>query len=65
MPSITRAILQSRSPSCGCDRIYDGTFSSCLQAGDGVTAALLRKHGIEVMREEDFLEKYCRDNTKK
>lgn len=58
--SITRAILQSRSPSCGCDRIYDGTFSSHLQDGDGVTTALLKKNGIQVIREEDYLNRMPR-----
>jgi uncharacterized protein YbbK (DUF523 family) len=48
-----RAILKSRSPSCGCRVIYDGTFSHRLMAGDGVTAALLRANGIEVCAEED------------
>lgn len=44
-----RAYLKSKSPSCGCGRIYDGTFSSALRGGDGVTAALLKRHGIEVI----------------
>jgi len=43
-----RAILKSKSPSCGCGRIYDGTFSGTLIEGDGVTAKLLKKHGITV-----------------
>lgn len=42
------AYLKSKSPSCGCGRIYDGTFSGKLREGNGVTAALLKKHGIEV-----------------
>lgn len=44
-----RAYLKSKSPSCGCGRIYDGTFSGVLRGGDGVTTALLKKHGIEVI----------------
>ena len=48
----TRAILKSRSPSCGCGVIYDGTFSRTKSEGDGVTAALLRENGIEVVTEE-------------
>ena len=44
-----RAWLKSKSPSCGCGRIYDGTFSGKLRAGDGVTAALLKKNGIDVI----------------
>lgn len=48
-------ILKSRSPSCGVGQIYDGTFKGILRAGDGVTTALLKKHGIKVMNDEDFL----------
>ena len=46
---VTRVILKARSPSCGCGHIYDGTFTGTLTAGDGVTTALLRLHGIEVI----------------
>jgi uncharacterized protein YbbK (DUF523 family) len=52
---IDEAILQRRSPSCGVNKIYDGSFSGHLIAGDGVTAALLRKHGIRVWNDEDYL----------
>lgn len=45
---IRRAVLQERSPSCGCGAVYDGTFSGTLVPGDGVTAELLRAHGVEV-----------------
>lgn len=44
-----RAYLKSKSPSCGLGRIYDGTFSGTLREGDGVTSALLKNHGIEVI----------------
>ena len=44
----TQVVLKARSPSCGCGDIYDGTFSGRLTAGDGVTAALLKRHGITV-----------------
>lgn len=46
--SATHVILKARSPSCGCGDIYDGTFSGTLTSGDGVTAALLKRHGITV-----------------
>ncbi|MQB00819.1 MAG: DUF523 domain-containing protein [Actinobacteria bacterium] len=49
-----RAILKSRSPSCGSGALYDGTFTRTLRAGDGVTAALLRENGIEVLTEADL-----------
>ena len=42
-------ILKSKSPSCGCGKIYDGTFSGTLISGDGVTAALLQRNGIEII----------------
>ncbi|CFW96531.1 Domain of unknown function DUF523 [Syntrophomonas zehnderi OL-4] len=52
---ITEAIMQSRSPSCGCGKIYDGTFSGRLVEGDGVTSALLKKSGLKVVNDEEFL----------
>ena len=51
--AITRAILKQRSPSCGSTHIYDGTHSGRLRAGAGVTAALLRRHGVVVYSEQD------------
>ena len=47
------AILKSRSPSCGLGEIYDGSFSGRLTAGNGVTAGLFRKKGINVISDED------------
>ncbi|MCL6612712.1 MAG: DUF523 domain-containing protein [Peptococcaceae bacterium] len=48
------AVLKERSPSCGSSLIYDGTFSGRKIRGCGVTAAILRKAGIEVCSEENF-----------
>ncbi len=48
------AILKARSPSCGTGLIYDGEFSGTLVEGEGVTAALLSKEGLQVMSEEDL-----------
>lgn len=45
------AVLKERSPSCGCDGIYDGSFSGTLTEGRGVTAELLREAGIPVYGE--------------
>lgn len=45
------AILKENSPSCGCGTIYDGTFSGTLVPGDGVTAELLKAHGITIIGE--------------
>lgn len=51
---IKKALLKAKSPSCGSNRIYDGTFSRTLTERDGVTAQLLKENGIEVITEEDI-----------
>ena len=48
------AILKERSPSCGCGRVYDGSFSGKLTEGDGVTAELLKKEGIQIYGESQI-----------
>lgn len=48
-----KTILKEKSPSCGCGKIYDGTFSRNLIVGNGVTAELLLKNGIEVFGESE------------
>ena len=48
------AVLKERSPSCGCGRIYDGTFTGTLTGGDGLTAALLKENGIRVYGESEI-----------
>jgi uncharacterized protein YbbK (DUF523 family) len=52
---VKKAILKARSPSCGADKIYDGSFSGRLIDGNGVLAALLKKNGIKVYNEENFV----------
>lgn len=47
--NIKKALLKLRSPSCGVDKIYDGTFSHTIIDGDGVTAELLKNNGIEII----------------
>ena len=47
------AVLKERSPSCGSGMIYDGTYSGNLIKGDGVTAELLKKEGIQVIGESE------------
>lgn len=47
-------ILQSRSPSCGVGKIYDGTFTGKLIPGQGVFAELLQKNGFRVMDCEEI-----------
>lgn len=49
---IEKAILKSKSPSCGYGCVYDGSFSGKTRPGMGVTAELLEKHGITVVSED-------------
>lgn len=49
---IKKAILKEKSPSCGSNYIYDGTFSKTLIHGEGITTRLLRLEGIEVISDE-------------
>ncbi len=50
------ALLKERSPSCGCGAIYDGSFSGTVVPGDGVTAQLLKLHGITIYGESQITE---------
>ena len=51
---IVACILQDRSPSCGVGRIYDGSFSGTLTAGNGVFVDLLLRHGYRVIPASEF-----------
>lgn len=53
---IKEAIFKSNSPSCGCGKIYDGTFSNKLTNGDGITTRLLKENGIKVISSSEFEE---------
>ena len=48
------AILQSRSPTCGVNRIYDGSFSGKLISGSGIFAKALKDAGYEAIDAEDI-----------
>ena len=48
------AILKARSPSCGAQGIYDGTFTGTVIPGMGITAQLLRDAGLRVLTEEEL-----------
>lgn len=52
--NIKKAILQSRSPSCGAGKIYNGNFEKKLIEGNGVLAELLMSNRIEVIDIEDI-----------
>ncbi len=49
--NVKTAILKANSPSCGSGTIYDGTFTGTLVPGNGVTAELLKAHGIKIIDE--------------
>lgn len=48
------ALLTDGSPTCGSQRIYDGSFQGITMPGEGVAAALLRLHGIEVFADDQI-----------
>lgn len=54
MLNVKEAILQPRSPSCGKGLIYDGTFSKSKVEGNGITADLLIKNGINVYMPDEY-----------
>lgn len=56
MVPVTAAILKERSPSCGVNYIYDGSFSHLIKSGQGVTAALLKEYNIPIYSEEGLTE---------
>ncbi len=50
------AVLKANSPSCGNLLTYDGTFSGVKVTGEGITAALLKRHGVRVFSELELAE---------
>ncbi|MDK8263768.1 DUF523 domain-containing protein [Pseudomonas oryzihabitans] len=53
---IRLAVLKARSPSCGNVENYDGSFSGTRVAGEGVTAAALKRAGVAVFNETELQE---------
>ncbi|MDR0978805.1 MAG: DUF523 domain-containing protein [Lachnospiraceae bacterium] len=49
-----KAILKSKSPSCGCGAIFNGEFTGTLIKGDGITTRLLKENHIEVISSDDI-----------
>jgi uncharacterized protein YbbK (DUF523 family) len=47
------ALLKARSPSCGKHENYDGNFNGTRVTGEGVTAAALRRAGVQVFNEDE------------
>jgi len=52
---VTCIVLKEFSPSCGTQAIYDGNFANHKVQGEGVTSALLRQEGYEVISEIEFM----------
>lgn len=50
----TKAIVKTKSPSCGAGHIYDGTFSHTLTPGDGLWVQALKAEGIAIYTEKDL-----------
>lgn len=48
------ALMKEKSPSCGSNRIYDGSFTGNLTDGQGLAVELLRNAGIKVFSEEQL-----------
>ena len=48
------AVLKARSPMCGSNIIYDGTFLGKFREGDGVLAEMLKKRGVRVYTEDEL-----------
>ena len=52
---IKYAVLQSRSPTCGVNQVYDGSFSGKLISGSGIFAQALKDAGCQTIDAEDLL----------
>ena len=52
-----QAILMPRSPSCGINQVYDGSFQKKLVNGDGFFVQLLKAQGIAVDTPDSFFER--------
>ena len=47
-------ILQSRSPSCGVNKVYDGTFTGKIIDGQGIFTKMLKENKVPVIDVEDL-----------
>ena len=52
--NIKLALLKESSPSCGVNKIYDGTFTGKKIAGNGITTRLLIENGIKCYSENEI-----------
>ena len=51
---IKKALLKSKSPSCGNTQVYDGNFNGTLVDGQGLTANILRRNNIQIFNENQI-----------
>ena len=58
--NIRFALLKAKSPSCGNDEIYDGSYSGQLKKGQGMTAELLTANSVQVFSELQLSELQAR-----
>lgn len=58
---IDLAVLQSRSPTCGVNQIYDGSFSGNLTSGMGLFAQALIQKGYNVIDVETFVDEFNKE----
>jgi uncharacterized protein YbbK (DUF523 family) len=54
--NVRYVVLKESSPSCGSTMIYNGEFSNTKIAGEGVTTALFKRAGMQVISEKQFLD---------
>lgn len=52
--NIKKAILKSKSPSCGKGKIYNGNFDGGLINGNGILTEVLIQNGIEVISNDEY-----------
>ncbi len=62
-PHTCCCILKEKSPSCGSEWRYDGTFTKTLVPGEGMTSEALMNAGIPVVSESVVEELYEKLNT--
>ena len=53
--NVKKALLKEGSPSCGSNKIYDGTFTGVKIDGKGITVRKLKELGIEIYSENEIL----------
>ena len=53
--NIDKAILKSKSPSCGKGKVYNGNFENVLVDGNGILARMLIENGVEVINSDEYI----------